>query len=93
MNPLVLKIGQKVIMPRYVQITHHTLYGMIGMRLSEICILQMQMGNLVFHENITSGIPDNFIDELQTLLDVARDNYPLNFQYIRTIQTHLILIP
>tara|TARA_B100000945_G_C20332334_1_gene573064 strand:+ start:707 stop:1105 length:399 start_codon:yes stop_codon:yes gene_type:complete len=37
-------------------------------------------GNLVFHENITSGIPDNFIDELQILLDVARDHYPLNFQ-------------
>tara|TARA_B100000508_G_scaffold139785_1_gene138861 strand:- start:813 stop:1211 length:399 start_codon:yes stop_codon:yes gene_type:complete len=37
-------------------------------------------GNLVFHENITSGIPDNFINELQTLLDVARDHYPLNFQ-------------
>ena len=36
-------------------------------------------GNLVFHENITSGIPDNFIDQLQILLDVARDNYPINF--------------
>ena len=37
-------------------------------------------GNLVFHENITSGIPDNFIDQLQILLDVARDNYPENFR-------------
>ena len=36
-------------------------------------------GNLVFHENITSGIPDNFLDQLQVLLDVARDNYPENF--------------
>lgn len=36
-------------------------------------------GNLVFHENITSGIPDNFLDQLQVLLDVARDNYPINF--------------
>ena len=37
-------------------------------------------GNLVFHENITSGIPDNFIDQLQILLDVARDNYPETFR-------------
>ena len=37
-------------------------------------------GNLVFHENITSGIPDNFIDQLQILLDVATDNYPETFR-------------
>ena len=37
-------------------------------------------GNLVFHENITSGIPDNFIGQLQILLDVGIDHYPLNFQ-------------
>jgi hypothetical protein len=55
MNPLVSKTGQKVIMPPYVQITHHTLYGMIGMLLSEICILQMQMGILFFMKILLQG--------------------------------------
>ncbi len=39
-----------------------------------------ESGNLVFHENITSGIPDNFIEQLQILLHVFRDNYPENFR-------------
>ena len=39
-----------------------------------------ESGNLVFHENITSGIPGNFIEQLQILLDVGIDHYPLNFQ-------------
>ena len=39
-----------------------------------------ESGNLVFHENITSGIPGNFIEQLQILLHVFRDNYPENFR-------------
>jgi len=37
-------------------------------------------GNLVFHENITSGIPDNFIEQLQILLHLFGDNYPDKFR-------------
>ena len=39
-----------------------------------------ESGNLVFHDNITSGIPDNLIEQLQILLHVLSDNYPENFR-------------
>tara|TARA_S200000501_G_C20277168_1_gene505493 strand:- start:26 stop:163 length:138 start_codon:yes stop_codon:yes gene_type:complete len=44
MNPVVFIIGQKEIIPQYVQIIPHTMYGTAGMQLNEIYTLQISMG-------------------------------------------------
>ena len=36
-------------------------------------------GSLVFHENITSGIPENLIDQLHVLLNLSSNKYPTRF--------------
>ena len=61
------------------QIAHHTPWNDWNATQRDLYITDVN-GNLVFHENITSGIPDNFIGQLQILLDVGIDHYPLNFQ-------------